>query len=147
MERQKNSLNDFLNPHQQRSLFFTLYQLEQSFREAEEWLKGRKVEGILYSQRLSLSKADRLAARQVIRKGLELIADFAESLNFEKYNEDMSATISALMNLQWINLHDQHAAKHKRSGEVHSELAKHLDPRIDELIAKTLRLAEIIRHK
>ena len=147
MVREKNSLNDFLNLHQRRSLLIALRQFEQDFREADEWLNGKKVEGILYSQRLSLPQADRLVARQVIQQALELIADLAQSLDFEKYKEDMSATINAVLNTQWINLYDQHAVKHKRSGQVHPELSKHLDPFIDELISKTLRLSEIIRPK
>lgn len=141
------TLAGLMNPHQKRSLMVTLYQLELSFKNINDWLNDRGSQGILYNQKLSLSKANQLDGQEIIREGLDLIANFAKSLKLEKYDENLSSTINSLLHVQWINLEDQHAAKHKRSGEVHPDLSKHLDPLIDELIATVLKLGEIIKQK
>jgi len=143
MDKIGGSLRDFLNPHQKRALVVSLYQLEKLFRETDEWLKGKYTEGILYSQHLILNKRDRQAGQELIQEGLKQIAGFAQLLGYEKLNENMSAAINSALHVEWANFYDLHAVKHKRSGEVHPELVKLLDPLVDDLIAIILRLIEI----
>lgn len=144
MDNDDQKISNLLNPHQKRSLLVALYQLERSFRDTNDWLSEKSVEGILYKQRLSLSNDSRVEGQRVIGQGLDLISKLANRLEFEKYDENLSATINSLLHVQWINLHDQYAAKQKRSGDVNPELSKNLDPLIDELIATVLKLQEVL---
>jgi hypothetical protein len=141
------TLDSLLNSEQKRSLIVALYQLELSLRNISEWLDKSGTDGILYDTRLTVSKDKQLEGQKVIRAGLDSITKFAKLLRFKKYNENLTSTINSVLHAQWINLHNQYAAKQIRSGEVHPELGKHLDPLIDELITKVLKLQEIIQQE
>ena len=48
-------MNDLPNPYQKDSLATVLHMFEENLRQADDWLDGRQVEGILYRQELHLT--------------------------------------------------------------------------------------------
>lgn len=132
-----------MNPSQRRSVANTLRMFEESLRNADAWLDGGEVTGILYHQRLDLSADRRQAAQQRIKVALDQIAALVLEIDLEQEQEDMSGLIRADMSLSWANLLDLQSEKLRRFGEVDPKLKVVLDPILLQLAQAALELANV----
>lgn len=55
--------------------------------------------------------------------------------------EDPAGLIRGQMSIDWANLVDSQARKLKRYGDIHPEVAREIDPRIQQLAQVALELA------
>lgn len=134
-------MNDLLNPYQKKALATALRTFEDNLRQAQSWLDGNEVDGILYRRKLNLSAEHRGELRQRIAVILEDIATLAAGLGLEKKFEDPAGLISGQMSIAWANLIDSQASKLKRFGEVHPELSHAIDPHIQKMAQSAMELA------
>lgn len=137
-------MNDLLNEPQRRSLTSMMRLLEQHLRQIDGWLQGNEESGILYRRRLRLSPERRAIARQQVAAALAEIADLARRLELPGEDEDLAATIGAMMHLDWCYLGDRYADKLKRCGAVDPRLAAVLDPTLDRLTRLVFSLPAIV---
>ena len=129
-------MEDLLNPYQRTSVQVALRHFEEGLRQAEAWLNGPDVEGILFRQRLNISKSTQSQALQQIAIALDQIRELSLMFAFDAEEQDPTRRIMGEMSVNWSNLLDSRSKKLKRYGEVHPQLAENLDHRI-------LRLSKI----
>jgi hypothetical protein len=139
-------INTPLNPYQKASLATVLRLFEEDLRQADTWLDGRQVDGILYRRQLHLTPTQRTEARKRIAAALKEIAALAEKLGLEQKIEDPAGLIRSQMSSAWANLVDSQTGKLKRYGEVHPDAAKGIDPHIQHLARAALELASLFEN-
>ena len=124
------TLKHILNPYQRISLLVTLWHFEESLRRAESLLNGAEVEGILFRQRLNISRSKQAQVRQEITIALDQIRELSRLFAFDAEEQDPARQIIGEISVHWSNLLDSRSIKLKRYGKVHPQLAEKLDPRI-----------------
>ncbi len=132
-----------MNEYQYRSLSITLLGLEQSLREAETWLQGRQVKGILYHRKLKLSPEKRAQAQQQIAAALDHIAELSRLFELSVEEDDPGGLIRGEMTVHWANLLDSQSRKLKRFGKVHPKAAELLDAQLLDLSKIAINLANL----
>lgn len=135
---------DLLNESQRRKLTSRLLLLEKDLRQVDAWLQITEEPGLLYRRSLSLSPEQRAAARQNIAAALEQIGELADRFNLARQEENLAATINAMMRLDWCDLGEAYADNLKSSGAVDPHLAPALDPLLDRLAGLVLSLPNIV---
>jgi hypothetical protein len=125
--------DDLLNEPQRRKLTSTLRMLEKDLRQVDAWLQITEETGLLYRRSLRLSPERRVAARQHIAAALQQIGELAAKFNLASQDENLTATINAMMRLDGIDLGETYANQLKGSGAVDPRLRPALDPHLDRL--------------
>jgi len=138
--------NTLLNQYQKASLATVLRMFEEDLRQADSWLDGRQVEGILYRQRLTISPARRAAARKRIAAALNEIATLAGLLDLGPEIDNPAGLIRSQMSIAWANLLDSQSVNLKRFGEVQPEVAMEIDPHVQRLAQAALGLAKLFEN-
>jgi len=138
------TMKDLLNTHQRNSLRITLQMLEENLRHALEWLDGREENGILYNRKLDMPKQKREQARREIQTALGLIENLSIKFNLPKDTSDAASLFRGELSIRWTNLLDTRAKKLSRFGKTHPDLAKTLDPNIQNLAEVTMRLSALL---
>lgn len=123
-------MEDLLNHYQRTSVQVVLRQFEESLRHAKACLNGPDVEGILFRQRLNISKSTQAQALQQIAIALDQIRELSRLFAFDVEEQDPVKRIMGEMSVNWSNLLDLRSRKLKRYGKVHPELTEILDPYI-----------------
>lgn len=124
---------DLLNSHQRQALAITLRQLERTLRGIVRDLSNEE-QAILYRSVITLPEERRSQVKQLAETALERIAWLAHRFELPQKTYDNSASLRGPLALLRSDLHDAHAAKLKRFGEVDPALETELDPSLDELI-------------
>lgn len=137
-------MDDLLNKSQRRRITSRLQRLEEHLRQVNAWLEVTEETGLLYRRSLRLSPERRAAARQNIAAALEQIGELAARFNLARQEEDLAATINAMMRLDWCDLDGAYAHELKSCGEVDPRLESALDPHLDRLAGLVLSLPDII---
>ncbi|MCL4875150.1 MAG: hypothetical protein KJ064_00755 [Anaerolineae bacterium] len=133
-----------LNPHQRLSLAITLRQVEKTLRGILNDLATEE-QGILYQSRITLPEDKRLQVKLRVEKALQQIAQLAERFELPRAVYDNTATLRGPLALLRSDLHDVHARKLNRYGDVNPILEAELDPPVDnliEILQEITRLAE-----
>lgn len=125
---------DLLNSHQRQALAITLRQLERTLRGIVRDLSNEE-QAILYRSVITLPEERRPEVKHLAETALERIAWLARRFELPQKTYDNSASLRGPLALLRSDLHDAHAAKLKRFGEVDPALETELDPSLDELIA------------
>lgn len=141
------SVNDLLNESQRRKLTSTLYLLEKDLRQIDAWLQITEETGLLYRRSLRLSPERRAAARQCVAAALEQIGALAATFNLASQDENLAATINAMMRLDGIDLGETYADKLKGCGAVDPRLGPILDPPLDRLAQLVFSLPDMVADK
>ena len=118
--------------------------LEKHLRQIDAWLQGDEETGILYRQRLRLSPEQRAIARQQVAVALAEIAELSVQLDLPGEDENLAATIGAMMRLDWCDLGGMYSDQLKRAGAVDPRLGAVLDPHLDRLARAVLSLPAIV---
>lgn len=139
-------MNNLLNPYQKASLATVLRMFEENLRQAETWLNGQQVEGILYRQELHLTSAQRDSISKHITAALAEIDTLARELGLEPEIENPADLIRGQMSIAWANLVDSQSSKMKRYGDIHPEAAREVDPHIQRLAQAALELAALFEN-
>ena len=134
-----------LNTAQHAALAIALCYLEQSLRQAEMWLQGRQITGILYRTSLRLSAERRAAILACIAEALEGVSRLAERFNLRPVDEPLENKIAAEMSINWANLIDTRSDKLRRYGPVDPKLQELLDPDMEHLAQLALAIASLAR--
>lgn len=133
-----------LNSAQKRYLRASLYSFEKSLREIDQILTEGDVAGILFERRLALTAAQREQARDQIAQALQTLASFAHRLGLERSLEDPARIVMAEMSVSWANLEDCRPKRLKSYGELSPEIAREIDPAIDQLVNIAMKLTRLI---
>jgi hypothetical protein len=137
-------MDDLLNSAQRASLTIVLKMMEESLRQADQWLNTPESDGILIRRKINLTEEKRAKVLDEILAGLEFVSQLAESLYLQPVDEDLGAEIRGQMSINWANLMDTRAKKLARYGEVDPRLAQVLDPGIERLAYLALSLANLV---
>lgn len=124
---------DLLNPHQHTALAITLRMVEKTLRSILRDLVNEE-QAILYRSKITLSEDKRPQVRQLVETALEQIAGLAQTFELPPEIIDNTATLRGPLALLRSDLHDAHARKLRRFGDVNPDLEAELDPTIDDLI-------------
>lgn len=122
-----------MNQAQRTSVFVALRTFEQYLRQLDRWLQGLEADGILYKYRMDLPPERRGLMQQKIAIGLDVVAELAQTLQFDPEVIDLAASVRGQMSESWANLIDSRAAKLSRYGDVNPSLSLPLDPALDRL--------------
>lgn len=136
-------MDHLFNPYQKASLATTLRMFEDNLRQAQDWLNGQQVHGILFQRRLHIPLSQQVALQKRISAALSEIALMAEKFHLEQKFEDPASLLAGQMSIAWANLIDSQAHKLKRYGKVHPDLAQELDPHLQRLAQAAMELATL----
>ena len=124
---------DLLNPHQRLALAITLRQVERTLRSILNDLVNEE-QAILYRSKITLPEDKRPEVKQLVETALEQIDWLAQAFELPPEIIDNTATLRGPLALLRSDLHDAHAGKLRRFGDVDPDLEAELDPTIDTLI-------------
>ncbi|HML20954.1 MAG TPA: hypothetical protein PKD09_04855 [Aggregatilinea sp.] len=124
---------DLLNPHQRLALAITLRQVERTLRSVLHDLVNEE-QAILYRSKITLPEEKRPEVKQLVETALEQIAWLAQAFELPPEIIDNTAILRGPLALLRSDLHDAHAGKLRRFGDVDPDLEAELDPTIDTLI-------------
>ncbi len=136
---------DLLNPAQRNSLAVGLRAFEMHLRQIDAWLEGWEESGILYHRSLHLSPELRSAAKAHIAAALGQIATLADRFRLAATEDDLAASIAALMSVDWADLTELRSDKLRRYGEVDPRLRDVLDAEVDALAQRAESLFALKR--
>ena len=139
-------MNDLFNPEQRRSVAIVLKSFEESLRQANVWLQGAEVNGILYQRKLNMPTALKQAAQKRITIALEQIATLAREIGLGQEQDDPAGLIRGEMSENWANLIDTQSDRLKRFGDTDPRLAETFDPAINHLAQLALELAVLFEN-
>lgn len=137
-------MNDLLNEPQRRRLTCTLRIIERHLRQVNAWLQITEEPGILYRRILPLSSERRTEARHCVTAALEQISELASMFNLVCQDENLLATIDAMMGLDHCDVEDTYADSMKSCGAVNPHLGPVLDPPLERLSKLVLSLSDIV---
>jgi hypothetical protein len=128
-----------------RGIETTLVVLDEAICQFEQWAKGREQRSVFYSERNTLSPAQREAILSEVAGMREMLWELRDDLGLEGRVRGGANTIwgkSAVLSVNLTELEGKYLARY---GEPPRGLVEYLDPRIKQLKASLMhifRLAE-----
>lgn len=139
-------MNELYNPAQLRSVAIVLKTFEESLHQADAWLQGAEVNGILYQRKLNMPTALKKAAQKRITIALEHIAALAREIGLEQEQDDPAGLIRGQMSEIWADLIDSQSSKLERFGDTDPRLTERFDPAMQHLAQLALELATLFEN-
>jgi len=128
-----------------RSIETTLVLLDEALCEFQEWAQGREQRSVFYSERNTLSDAQRDAILSEVAGMRQILRELQDDLGLEGRVSGGANTIWGKCAVLSVNLEELKGRHLGRYGKPPRELIEYLDPRIDQLMASLqhiFRLAE-----
>ena len=139
-------MNDLFNPEQRRSVAIVLKKFEESLHQADAWLQGVEVNGILYQRKLNMPTVLKHTAQARIKAALAQIATLSREIGLGQEQDDPAGLIRGEMSENWANLIDTQSDRLKRFGDTDPRLAETFDPVINHLAQLALELAVLFEN-
>jgi len=128
-----------------RGIEMTLVALDEALCEIEEWAKGREQRSVFYSERNTLSDAQRDAILSEVAGMREMLRELRDDLGLEGRVRGGANAIWGKCAVLSVNLEELKGRHLGRYGKPPPGLVEYLDPRIGQLMASLnhiFRLAE-----
>ena len=133
-----------LSDNHRRGISATLAFLDAKLSDFAEIGRGRQACGEMYREANSLSPAQRAAVLGEVEAIRGILGELRTALELEPRCEDLASAIwGACMGL-WETLIETQARYLRRYGDVPPDLAIYLDPRIEEVVRRLVRIAEAV---
>jgi hypothetical protein len=140
---QESAFPDLSDTHR-RGIGATLKVLDEVLCGFEQWVEGREVHSVLYSERNSLSVEQRKKIRSEIAGIREMLLELRSTLRLEGTVEDVTNIIRGECALLWSNLVELESTRLRRYGPPPPGLGGYLDPKVAKLIAHVNRILETV---
>jgi hypothetical protein len=127
-----------------RGIGATLKVLDEVLCGFEQWVEGREVHSVLYSERNGLSAEQRERIASDIAGIRETLVELRGTLRLEGTVEDVRNIIRGECAVLWSNLVELESTRLRRYGPPPPGLGGYLDPKIAKLIAHVNRILEIV---
>ncbi len=135
-----------LNPAQKNSIRIALRLLEERIFWIEVLLSQKEHDGILYRFENDLTSSQVSQLQTIFKKIEDLIAAFKQTFDLVGENEKLSQILNGSSSYFWSIVADKKADKLKRYGDVSQDLAKELDPLVNNLIDLLNEVKRILRN-
>jgi hypothetical protein len=122
----------------------TLAVLDEALCEFEEWAKGRERRSVFYSEKNTLSDAQRDAILSEVAGMREILRELQDDLGLEGRVRGGANDIWGKCAVLAVNLEELKGEHLARYGNPPPELVKHLDPRIKRLIVSINRIFQLV---
>jgi len=123
-----------LSEPQKRSLTVTVRKIDEQMNRLERALRHGTEAGLLYTIRDSYSPAEKEHLLEQIVRVRRVLKILKEKFHLEPMETDLRRIVVATASHLWVILEDSKSRRLKGYGEVPEELARELDPLLDELI-------------
>ncbi len=124
-----------------RGIATTLALLDEMLCRFRRWADGYVARGVLYEERGSLGRAQRKAIRGEIAAVRDLLEELRETLCLPVRTQDTRDAVWSQASAYWEAIVELDSRRLRRYGDVPGELAEYLDPKVEELAARLLRIA------
>jgi len=141
---QKLSFPDLSDTHRQ-GIAATLKVLDEVLCGFEQWVEGREVHSVFYSERNGLSAGHCETMRSEIAGVRETLADLQTTLRLEGTVADVTNIIRGECAILWSSLVELESKRLGRYGPPPADLGEYLDPRVAKLIAHVNRIVETVK--
>jgi hypothetical protein len=127
-----------------RGIETTLVFLDEALCEFEEWAKGREQRSIFYSERNTLSDAQRNEILSEVAGMREMLRELRDDLGLEGRVRGGANTIWGKCAVLSVNLEELKGKHLARYGEPPRGLVEYLDPRIKRLMASLNHIFRLV---
>jgi len=126
-----------------RGIETTLVFLDEALCEFEEWAKGREQRSVFYSERNTISDAQRNEILSEVAGMREMLRELRDDLGLEGRVRGGANTIWGKCAVLSVNLEELKGKHLARYGEPPRGLVEYLDPRIKRLMASLRHIFQL----
>jgi len=127
-----------------RGIEMTLVALNEALCEIEEWAKGRERRSVFYSERNTLSDAQREEILSEVAGMREMLRELRDDLGLEGRVRGVANDIWGKCAVLAVNLEGLKGRHLARYGKPPEELVEYLDPRIKRLITSINHIFRLV---
>lgn len=136
-----------LNDAQRRGLSCMLQILDASLCEFELYAQGYEARAVMYRLDNTLTPRQRELLLAEIASIRSIISEMKDTLRLYEDKAGARGKITAKCGTLWEGICELRSKAMRRYGEMKPEQAHYLDPRVEELMDRVQRLAEIARRR
>ncbi len=127
-----------------RGIETTLVMLDEALCEFEDWARGRERRSVFYSERNTLSAAQRHEILSEVTGMREMLRELQDGLRLEGRVRGGANDIWGKCAILAVNLEELKGKHLARYGEPPREIVEYLDPRVERLIASINHLFRLV---
>jgi len=135
-----------VHENHKRAITSALWLLDEMLCEFEQYARDRERHSVLYHEKNRLSAKQKKQLLCEIETMKMLLCEVKDVLDLNKKVESITSKIQGKCSCLWVILVETTSKYLVRYGDIPSELAKFLDPIMEQFIEHLLRLSEIVRN-